>query len=179
MLLPQSSAFLSLRNRLNAVNSAGFLHIAPKSCVNYFVPIRRRPLIPFTQYCWQPIFDPFETRPGGYQVARAPPALPHRSDEAREGPPAGAGHRRDVFHGTPLHERRRQRQAAYTALRFRHELIATAFGSSQGSWGRPVAATIAHGWDAVTTQPQGEGAELTGREWDTRTSTPREPNQPR
>ncbi|THH29667.1 hypothetical protein EUX98_g4525 [Antrodiella citrinella] len=31
MLLPQSSAFVSLRNRLNAVNSAGFLHIAPKS----------------------------------------------------------------------------------------------------------------------------------------------------
>ncbi|KAH9959873.1 vacuolar protein 14 C-terminal Fig4p binding-domain-containing protein [Russula dissimulans] len=30
MLLPQSSAFISLRNRLNAVNSAGFLHIAPK-----------------------------------------------------------------------------------------------------------------------------------------------------
>ena len=33
MLLPQSSAFVSLRNRLNAVNSAGFLHIAPKSWV--------------------------------------------------------------------------------------------------------------------------------------------------
>lgn len=33
MLLPQSSAFVSLRNRLNAVNSAGFLHIAPKSFV--------------------------------------------------------------------------------------------------------------------------------------------------
>lgn len=30
MLLPQSSAFVSLRNRLNAVNSAGFLHIAPE-----------------------------------------------------------------------------------------------------------------------------------------------------
>lgn len=30
MLLPQSSAFVSLRNRLNAVNSSGFLHIAPK-----------------------------------------------------------------------------------------------------------------------------------------------------
>ncbi|KZV64601.1 ARM repeat-containing protein [Peniophora sp. CONT] len=30
MLLPQSSAFVALRNRLNAVNSAGFLHIAPK-----------------------------------------------------------------------------------------------------------------------------------------------------
>lgn len=33
MLLPQSSAFVSLRNRLSAVNSAGFLHIAPKPCV--------------------------------------------------------------------------------------------------------------------------------------------------
>ncbi|KAF9528014.1 vacuolar protein 14 C-terminal Fig4p binding-domain-containing protein [Crepidotus variabilis] len=31
MLLPQSSAFISLRNRLNAINSAGFLQIAPKS----------------------------------------------------------------------------------------------------------------------------------------------------
>ncbi|CAA7260108.1 unnamed protein product [Cyclocybe aegerita] len=30
MLLPQSTAFVSLRNRLNAVNSAGFLQIAPK-----------------------------------------------------------------------------------------------------------------------------------------------------
>ena len=37
MLLPQSSAFISLRNRLNAVNSAGFLHIAPKSSsVTYY-----------------------------------------------------------------------------------------------------------------------------------------------
>ncbi|CAL1700422.1 unnamed protein product [Somion occarium] len=34
MLLPQSSAFISLRNRLSAVNSAGFLHIAPKSVSN-------------------------------------------------------------------------------------------------------------------------------------------------
>ena len=34
MLLPQSTAFVSLRNRLNAVNSAGFLHIAPKSYVS-------------------------------------------------------------------------------------------------------------------------------------------------
>ena len=31
MLLPQSSAFVSLRNRLSAVNSSGFLHVAPKS----------------------------------------------------------------------------------------------------------------------------------------------------
>ena len=39
MLLPQSSAFLSLRNRLNAVNSAGFLHIAPKSYVPPLGPL--------------------------------------------------------------------------------------------------------------------------------------------
>lgn len=33
MVLPQSSAFMSLRNRLAAVNSSGFLHIAPKPYV--------------------------------------------------------------------------------------------------------------------------------------------------
>ncbi|KZT60729.1 ARM repeat-containing protein [Calocera cornea HHB12733] len=31
MLLPQSTAFISLRNRLNAVSALGFLHIAPKT----------------------------------------------------------------------------------------------------------------------------------------------------
>lgn len=31
MFLPQSSAFLTLRNRLNAVSPLGFLHIAPKA----------------------------------------------------------------------------------------------------------------------------------------------------
>lgn len=31
MLLPQSSAFVTLRNRLNAVNGLGFLHAVPKS----------------------------------------------------------------------------------------------------------------------------------------------------
>lgn len=30
MLLPQSSAFAALKNRLNAVSSIGYLHIAPK-----------------------------------------------------------------------------------------------------------------------------------------------------
>ncbi|PFH51323.1 hypothetical protein AMATHDRAFT_75047 [Amanita thiersii Skay4041] len=34
MLLPQSTAFVSLSRRLNAVNSAGFLHIAPKSTMS-------------------------------------------------------------------------------------------------------------------------------------------------
>ncbi|KAG1838208.1 vacuolar protein 14 C-terminal Fig4-binding domain-containing protein [Suillus subalutaceus] len=31
MLLPQSTSFVSLHSRLNGVNSAGFLHIAPKA----------------------------------------------------------------------------------------------------------------------------------------------------
>ena len=31
MFLPQSSAFLTLRNRLNAVSPLGFLHVAPKA----------------------------------------------------------------------------------------------------------------------------------------------------
>ena len=43
MLLPQSSAFISLRNRLNAVNSAGFLHIAPRPFVHILLhAIHRR-----------------------------------------------------------------------------------------------------------------------------------------
>ena len=45
MLLPQSSAFLSLRNRLSAVNAAGFLQIAPKS----YVPHHQFSLVELTQ----------------------------------------------------------------------------------------------------------------------------------
>ncbi len=33
MLLPQSSAFAALKNRLNSVSSIGYLHIAPRPCV--------------------------------------------------------------------------------------------------------------------------------------------------
>lgn len=34
MLLPQSSAFAALKNRLNSVSSIGYLHTAPRSYVN-------------------------------------------------------------------------------------------------------------------------------------------------
>lgn len=34
MLLPQSSAFAALRNRLNSVSSIGYLHIAPRPYVS-------------------------------------------------------------------------------------------------------------------------------------------------
>lgn len=33
MLLPQSSAFAALKNRLNSVSSIGYLHVAPKRYV--------------------------------------------------------------------------------------------------------------------------------------------------
>lgn len=34
MLLPQSSAFAALKNRLNSVSSIGYLHVAPRRYVD-------------------------------------------------------------------------------------------------------------------------------------------------
>ena len=42
MLLPQSSAFAALKNRLNSVSSIGYLHIAPRPYVLSVVPQPRR-----------------------------------------------------------------------------------------------------------------------------------------
>lgn len=36
MLLPQSSAFAALKNRLNSVSAIGYLHIAPRTYVNSY-----------------------------------------------------------------------------------------------------------------------------------------------
>jgi hypothetical protein len=35
MLLPQSSAFAALKNRLNSVSSIGYLHVAPRRYVQF------------------------------------------------------------------------------------------------------------------------------------------------
>lgn len=43
MLLPQSSAFAALKNRLNSVSSIGYLHIAPKPYVPFLTPSSPRP----------------------------------------------------------------------------------------------------------------------------------------
>ncbi|KAI5120665.1 hypothetical protein M0805_006954 [Coniferiporia weirii] len=59
MLLPQSSAFVSLRNRLNAVNSAGFLHIAPKSTAATFSG--RSKLGRTEEIKWQELLTHFRT----------------------------------------------------------------------------------------------------------------------
>jgi hypothetical protein len=83
MLLPQSSAFVSLRNRLNAVNSAGFLHIAPKSYDTIHLYLSRMILTTNSQIS-QSAFDTVQTRPRRNQVARPAPPLPDRPEQARE-----------------------------------------------------------------------------------------------
>ncbi|KAH7916223.1 vacuolar protein 14 C-terminal Fig4p binding-domain-containing protein [Hygrophoropsis aurantiaca] len=67
MLLPQSSAFVSLRNRLNAVNSAGFLHIAPKSTAG---PLSTRSKLGREDIKWQELLLHFRTLQGKHEKAR-------------------------------------------------------------------------------------------------------------
>ncbi|KAI6166239.1 vacuolar protein 14 C-terminal Fig4p binding-domain-containing protein [Pisolithus thermaeus] len=67
MLLPQSSAFVSLRNRLNAVNAAGFLQIAPKSTVN---PLAARSKLARDEIKWQELLSHFRTVQARHEKAR-------------------------------------------------------------------------------------------------------------
>jgi len=67
MLLPQSSAFVSLRNRLNAVNSAGFLHIAPKSTIG---PLSSRSKIGRDEIKWQELLLHFRSIQAKHEKAR-------------------------------------------------------------------------------------------------------------
>lgn len=67
MLLPQSSAFVSLRNRLNAVNSAGFLHIAPKSTVG---AMSTRSKIGRDEIKWQELVQHFRSVQAKHEKAR-------------------------------------------------------------------------------------------------------------
>ncbi|TFK94207.1 ARM repeat-containing protein [Polyporus arcularius HHB13444] len=68
MLLPQSSAFLSLRNRLNAVNSAGFLHIAPKSNLGNLSSTRSK--LGREDIKWQELLQHFRTVQMRHEKAR-------------------------------------------------------------------------------------------------------------
>ncbi|KAI0722685.1 ARM repeat-containing protein [Earliella scabrosa] len=68
MLLPQSSAFLSLRNRLNAVNSAGFLHIAPKSTVGNLSSTRSK--LAREDIKWQELLQHFRAVQMKHEKAR-------------------------------------------------------------------------------------------------------------
>ncbi|KAJ6485127.1 vacuolar protein 14 C-terminal Fig4p binding-domain-containing protein [Mycena vitilis] len=67
MLLPQSSAFVSLRNRLNAVNSAGFLHIAPKPAVG---SIGARSKIGRDEIKWQELLLHFRSVQSKHEKSR-------------------------------------------------------------------------------------------------------------
>ncbi|KAH9947163.1 ARM repeat-containing protein [Amylocystis lapponica] len=68
MLLPQSSAFVSLRNRLNAVNSAGFLHIAPKSSVGNISSTRSK--LGREEIKWQELLSHFRSVQSKHEKAR-------------------------------------------------------------------------------------------------------------
>ncbi|KAG6817894.1 hypothetical protein H0H87_001726 [Tephrocybe sp. NHM501043] len=67
MLLPQSSAFISLRNRLNAVNSAGFLHIAPKAIPG---PLSTRSKLARDEIKWQDLLLHFRSIQAKHEKAR-------------------------------------------------------------------------------------------------------------
>ncbi|TFK64053.1 ARM repeat-containing protein [Pluteus cervinus] len=67
MLLPQSSAFVSLRNRLNAVNSAGFLHIAPKPSIS---PLATRSKLGREEIKWQELLQHFRFVQAKHEKAR-------------------------------------------------------------------------------------------------------------
>ncbi|KAJ7284062.1 vacuolar protein 14 C-terminal Fig4p binding-domain-containing protein [Mycena rebaudengoi] len=67
MLLPQSSAFVSLRNRLNAVNSAGFLHIAPKPSL---AQLSSRSKIGRDEIKWQELLLHFRSIQSKHEKAR-------------------------------------------------------------------------------------------------------------
>jgi len=68
MLLPQSSAFVSLRNRLSAVNSAGFLHIAPKSTVGNISSTRSK--LGREEIKWQELLSHFRSVQARHEKAR-------------------------------------------------------------------------------------------------------------
>ncbi|KAL6305771.1 ARM repeat-containing protein [Sparassis latifolia] len=68
MLLPQSTAFVSLRNRLNAVNSAGFLHIAPKSTVGNLSSTRSK--LGREEIKWQELLSHFRAVQAKHEKSR-------------------------------------------------------------------------------------------------------------
>ncbi|OSX59406.1 hypothetical protein POSPLADRAFT_1151047 [Postia placenta MAD-698-R-SB12] len=68
MLLPQSSAFVSLRNRLSAVNSSGFLHIAPKSTVGNISSTRSK--LGREDIKWQELLSHFRSVQARHERAR-------------------------------------------------------------------------------------------------------------
>ncbi|KAI0353073.1 ARM repeat-containing protein [Trametes cingulata] len=68
MLLPQSSAFSALRNRLVAVNSAGFLHVAPKSTVGNLSSTRSK--LGREDIKWQELLQHFRTVQIRHEKAR-------------------------------------------------------------------------------------------------------------
>ncbi|OLL21855.1 Protein VAC14 [Neolecta irregularis DAH-3] len=75
MLLPQSSAFATLRNRLNSISSMGFLHLVPRSTTMD----RIRPKARSDEIKWNELLDRFRAVQARHEKARrASSGLPER-----------------------------------------------------------------------------------------------------
>lgn len=80
MLLPQSTAFTTLRARLGSVSNLGFLHAVPRACV--LAPLQRTHTDDWEQIVHQP--DPgTATEDRRHPMARAAGSFPFSPDEAR------------------------------------------------------------------------------------------------
>ncbi|KAJ9094847.1 hypothetical protein QFC19_007776 [Naganishia cerealis] len=70
MLLPQSSAFVSLRNRLNAVSSMGYLHIVPKATYTSNVATTRSKIAARDEIKWEDMLRHFRVVQNRHEKAR-------------------------------------------------------------------------------------------------------------
>lgn len=70
MLLPQSSAFTSLRNRLNAVSTTGYLHVAPKASTTTAAASTMRSKIVREEIKWQELLQHFRAVQVRHEKAR-------------------------------------------------------------------------------------------------------------
>lgn len=68
MLLPQSSAFAALKNRLNSVSSIGYLHIAPRTYVTLLT--RAQSLLSVTKSTESFFFSSNQSQTGGSNYDR-------------------------------------------------------------------------------------------------------------
>ncbi|GHJ88688.1 hypothetical protein NliqN6_5090 [Naganishia liquefaciens] len=70
MMLPQSSAFVSLRNRLNAVSSMGYLHTMPKATYTSSVATTRSKIASRDEIKWEDLLRHFRAVQNKHEKAR-------------------------------------------------------------------------------------------------------------
>jgi vacuole morphology and inheritance protein 14 len=103
MLLPQSSAFATLRNRLNSISPIGYLHLFPRPYVPISTPTnflsaaetssrldRRGPKAKADEIKWQELLDKFRSVQLRHEKARTRQPLLPRSPHLDTAPPTPA-----------------------------------------------------------------------------------------